>query len=441
MHAVWSSLALRQALLTAALVLLALLGFATASIQAIGETARATLLRTVDTDIAGLADITAGGGLPELERRIADRLALTPSDEPAPLYFLGDDVGHRIAGNLHAMPTVDARVSEARETNGMIVRATRLRGGATLAVGRSLQPISALKARLWAIFGWAALATLVVSLGVALLVASRLGRRLARLNAAFDRFDQGDLAFRAGPAEGRDEVARLTGHVDAHLDRIEKLLRAQREISDDIAHELRTPLVHLDSRLLKALDRNADREVGEELERARADIRSVVSLFDALLDIALAESAGGSGTLRQEIDLSEVAGAVADLYQASAEEAGIIFTTRIAPSVRLRGEAMQLARLVANLLDNAFKYAPRGSRVRLSIAEGPRIVVEDDGPGVPPEEADRIFQRFLRGAAKGNGHGLGLALVTVIAARHGLSARVESASPGARFVVEPVGSA
>jgi signal transduction histidine kinase len=245
----------------------------------------------------------------------------------------------------------------------------------------------------------------------------------------------------SGPARGGDEIARLTGHVDAHLDRIEKLLRAQREISDDIAHELRTPLVHLDSRLLKALDRNADREVGEELERARADIRSVVSLFDALLDIALAESAGGSGTLRQEIDLSEVAGDVAELYQASAEEAGITFTTRIAPDVQLRGEAMQLARLIANLLDNAFKYAPRGSRVRLSVSPGPRILVEDDGPGVPPEDAERIFQRFLRGGTKANGHGLGLALVTVIAARHGLAARVESAAPGARFVVEPVGAA
>ena len=102
---------------------------------------------------------------------------------------------------------------------------------------------------------------------------------------------------------------------------------------------------------------------------------------------------------------------------------------------------MQMARLIANLLDNAFKYAPAGSRVRLTIGAGPRIVVEDNGPGVAPADRERIFQRFIRSAASGNGHGLGLALVKVIAARHGLAARVEDAAPGARFIIEPVAAA
>jgi hypothetical protein len=195
MRGAMSSVAIRQALLTAALVLLAVLGFAAASIQAIGETAHATLLRTVDTDIAGLADIAAAGGLPELESRIADRMALNPSDEPAPLYLLTAADGRRMAGNLRAMPAVDPATSEAGEVNGMIVRATRLKGGATLAVGRSLEPVAAIKAKLWRIFGWAALATLAASLGVG----TRARRRRDRA---------ADRPCRCAPRPDREAAAR-----------------------------------------------------------------------------------------------------------------------------------------------------------------------------------------------------------------------------------------
>lgn len=436
-----ASIVVRQTFASTVIVLCAVVAFAIIAINTTATTMRADLLRTIDTDITGLVDVMAGSGLADLQMRIGDRIALAPSEGVPALYLLADRRGMRLAGNITALPAIDAARSASAEvataTGPALLRATRLRGGLTLVVGRSLAPAIALTRHLADVLALGASITLAAAVAGGLAAAGRLGRRVARLNHAFDRFDRGDLAARANAPVGADEIALLSRHVDAHLAKIEHLFQAQRQISDDIAHELRTPLVHLDTRLLEALDRNADAAVAATLDRARADVRSVVSLFDALLDIAMAESVGGETSAGTCIDMSGVASDIVELYAASAEEVGIDFTWRIAPGIEMRGEAMQISRLIANLLDNAFKYAPPGSRVRLTVAEGPRLVVEDNGPGIASADQKTIFERFRRSIATGSGHGLGLALVRVIAVRHGLAARVEDAEPGARFVIEP----
>ncbi len=436
-----NSIAVRQAVISTLVVLAAVAAFAAIAIGIVDHGARADLLRTIDTDIAGLTDINSSGGTAELQRRIADRTDLAQVEGAAPLYFLADARGERLAGNLAAMPAVDAARSQAVEIGGSdgpaLVRATRFRGGLVLVVGRSLGPALALTRYLRQVFiiGW--IMALLASLLIGFVSARSLARRVTVLNDTFDRFDGGDLAARARASKGRDEIALLSSHVDGHLARIEQLIEAQRQISDNIAHELRTPLVHLDSRLIEALAADPSALVAEQLVRARADIRSIVLLFDALLDIALAEDVNRVG-VHPAVDLSQLATDLAELYAASAEEAGIDFSTRIAPNVALTGEPMQVTRLLANLLDNAFKYVPAGSQVRLTVAPGPSLTIEDNGPGIAAADREVIFERFRRSAASGPGHGLGLALVKVIAARHGLSARVEDAQPGARFIVEPV---
>ena len=316
----------------------------------------------------------------------------------------------------------------------MLVRATRLRPGVSLYVGRSLAPIGKAEAELRWRLGYAGAAAVVGALLVGLVTAWQIGRRAQALNAVFRRFQEGDQAARAGP-QGSDEFGELAANVDAHLDQIARLLAVQREISSNIAHELRTPLAHLDTRLRRALERTEDAATRDALDEARDDIRSIVSLFDALLDIALGEAADQSA--QGIVDLSEIATDLADLYEASADEAGLTFAAEIAPDVKLRGERMQLTRLIANLLDNAIKFVPAGASVRLAIAPGPVITVEDSGPGVAPADRDLIFRRFGRAQSDAEGHGLGLALVKVIATRHGLTVRCEDAAPGARFVVAP----
>jgi len=435
-----NSLAFRHAALIILVVMAATGGFAVASIAVVNQAMRATLLRTIDTDIAGLADVAASAGPRELQRRINDRIAFDPLGLDQPSYRLADKDRRVLAGNLAFDPGAAAATSQTSEIvtprGPVLVRSTRLKGDMTLVVGRSLAPVGAATRamRLYLLIG--SLITIAITTVLTYAISGRLERRIQKLNVIFERFGLGDLGARAGAERRTDEIAQLVGHVNRHLHKAEQLVRAQRQISDDIAHELRTPLTHLDARLLNVIAQSADTSVNLALEKARSDIRSVVSLFDALLDIALAESAGAPGSTAAPVNLSELAADVAELYAASAEEVGIDFSTRISAQVSLVGEQMQLARLMANLLDNAFKYAPGGSRVRLIISHGPVIVVEDDGPGIAEVDHERIFDRFHRGSADGGGHGLGLALVKVIAMRHGLVARVEDACPGARFVIE-----
>ena len=439
MKRLFSSLAVRQAAISTLVVITAIVSFGCFALNGVRHAAHADLLHTIDTDVAGLTDVMMQGGAPEVQRRIADRTAFVSEASAAPYYRLSDSGGHVLAGNLPNLPELDPARSGAAQVwvggDPVLLRATTLRGGLTLIVGRSLAPGIAVERRLGATLVAAAAAVGVLSLAIGLLTAQRLMRRVVAMNRAFARFSQGERTPRPASPKHGDEIDLLAVQVDLHLDRIEHLLIAQREITDTIAHELRTPLVHLDTRLLAALDQNSDEGVARTLDAARADIRSVVSLFDALLDIAITDPPGSAN--RAEIDLSELAADIGDLYTASAEEAGLVFTTRIAPGVAMRGEAMQMTRLIANLLDNAFKYVPAGSRVLLSVAPGPVIVVEDNGCGIPERDREAVFERFRRSVQTGKGHGLGLALVRVIAARHGLVARVEDARPGARFVVAP----
>lgn len=434
------SVAIRQALLTVGLLLAGLTVFAFATIATVRETVHADLLHMIDTDIAGLIDVAEQGGMDELVRRIGDRADISSGWNARPYYLLLAPDSHRLAGNLPEAPPFDPTQSAQGEwsvgSDTIHIRATLLRGHYTLFVGRSETPLNAVsRALVWRLLAAAAL-LLAVAMGVALAMARRLRARVAVLNDTFARFEAGDLNSRPPAATGRDEFDVLGRHVAQHLERNAEFVTAQRRISDGIAHELRTPLVHLDTRLLHLLERaGGDSVLTAELDCARSDIRQIVSLFEVLLDIALTETIEEQHSER--VDLSELAGNLADLYAASAEEAGLAFTARIAPGVELFGEPMQISRMIANLLDNALKFAPAGCSVRMSLAPGPELVVEDNGPGIQEAEREQVFHRFARSKDTGStpGHGLGLSLVRVIAARHGLSIRVEDARPGARFVI------
>jgi len=434
------SVAVRQALVTSSLMLAGLAVFALATIATVRETVRADLLHMIDTDIAGLVDVMEQGGEAELVERIRDRADVSTGWNAQPYYLLLAADGRRLAGNLPLLPQLDpARSQEGTIMAGadpIHVRATMLRGGQALYVGRSETPLAAVTWSLaWRLLAAAAM-LMAVTLGVALVMARRLSRRIARLNEAFARFEEGDLGARPPRETGRDEFALLARHVSRHLARNAEFVVAQRRISDGIAHELRTPLVHLDTRLLHLIELARDDEaLMAEIDAARLDIRQIVSLFEVLLDIALTETVEERHSER--VDLSELVGDLADLYAGSAEEAGLAFTARIAPGIELFGEPMQISRMITNLLDNALKFAPAGCSLRLSLAPGPELVVEDNGPGIREAERERIFQRFVRADQQGSlpGHGLGLSLVRVIAARHGLTVRVEDARPGARFVI------
>ena len=410
--------------------------------QTIRSTLDASARKAVDVDLAGLADIHATSGPDELRRRIADRLAITPRDGSAPHYMLTDAGGAVLAGDIRRWPELDPSVSESGtitvgEGTSAYARATRLAPDLQLLVARETADNGALRQHVAIVFlGGGALFVLIVG-ALGKLAAGRLHWRIQRINDAFRESDD-DRLIAMRPRGRSDEIDELTGHSAAALARQKRLVEAYRDTSDQIAHEIRTPLMHLDGRLTKALAADPGEAVATRLLEGRADIKRLVAMLESLLDIAASKARQGDRHGLKRFDLSEMATRICELYADSAEESGHLFTWDIAPGIRFDGEEMQLTQLVTNLLDNAFKYVPSGGSVHLSLAAGPVLTVADDGPGIGEADREKVFRRFYRSpgdAAGSPGSGLGLALAKAIAERHDLSIAVAPSERGATFVV------
>ncbi len=400
------------------------------------------LQAAVDTDLAGLADIHASGGPAELRARIADRITL--AGDNAGYYLLVDTHGKPLAGNLRQWPRLDAARSEAGRfqalsSRALLGRATVLADGSRLLVARDTAPVDAVLDSLRRSFLIAGLAATVLALVAGLLLARRLRNRLQVISTLHARIERGESAPPLHPPTGHDEIARLTRQTQHMVARLSELIAAHRDVSDHTAHEIRTPLLHLDHSLIRTLEATDDPRVVEPVVKARGEVRSVIRMLESLLDIAGNRAKIGDASGLEDVDLSGLIADLTELYRDSADDAGFQLATRIAPGVYLRGDVMQLRRLVSNLLDNAFKYCPSGTRIHVELQPGPQLVVEDDGPGIPPADRQRIFEKFARvgGGDTHAGHGLGLALAAAIAERHGLHLRLEPSTQGARFVLSP----
>ena len=424
-----------------------LLGLWLLTDRTIRGTLDASAREAVDLDLAGLVDIHASGGQDELVRRIDDRLAIKPADGGTPHYLLSDDRGGRIAGDIAAWPSLDPAISEAGlvrlgEGTEAYARATQLGPDLRLAVAHEAADAAPLLQRVALVFlAGGAVFVLVIGL-FSRLSMDRLRRRITRINAAYREPGRVRLGALAA-AERPDEIDELAAHSASALARLSSLMEAYRDASDQIAHEIRTPLMHLDGRLVKALATDPPPETAKRLLEARGEIRRLVGTLESLLDIAASKAHQGDRHGLKPLNLSAMVERICELYQDSAEESGHAFTWRITPGIKLEGEESQLGRLVTNLLDNAFKYVPDGGRVMLTLDPGPVLVVEDDGPGVPEAERERIFERFYRSEGqRGNlsGSGLGLALARAIAERHRLTLVLEPAASGARFRLSGVAS-
>lgn len=407
----------------------------------VSATLQAEARGMVDVDLAGLVDIYATGGKTELAARIADRIAFNPTEGSAPHYLLADDRGQLIVGDIAVWPPLDAGVSESGviaigERSRAYARAVQLAPNLRLVVARGIEietPVLSSIATAFTV-GGAVFVTLVALLGW--LAARGLARRISRINEAF-REPQGaaNLLATVNVVNG-DEVDELAAHSAAALVRVGDLLAAYKDASEQLAHEIRTPLSHLDNRLVKALDSQPDPVVAERLAEARGEIRRIVQTLESLLDIAASKANRGDRRGLEPVDLSALVTGICELYAGSAEESGLGLDWKVVPGVMIEGDAPQLRRLVTNMLDNAIKYVPSGGRVTVTLEPGPVLVVADDGPGIDPRDRERIFERFYRGQRRSDetsGSGLGLALARAIAERHGLAMTLDDATePGCK---------
>lgn len=412
--------------------------------QTIQETFAASTRESVDVDLTGLVDIYSSGGQVELEKRIDDRLALNPTDGVRAHYLLANRSGKRIAGDLTEWPDLDPAISESGDIaignrSDAYARATLISEDLQLLVAHEQPERSFLLARVSLVFLLGGAVFVGCTALFAQIASVRVRDRVRRVSDAFRRHDEPALDRMAAP-RNPDEIDQIASQASQAVKRARQLTQAYRDTSEQIAHEIRTPLMHLDSRIMKAIARQPDQSTTAELLEARADIKRLVSTLEALLDIAASKADRGDWKGMNPVDFSSTVRQICELYQDSAEDAGYHLKWEIAEDVNVLGDEAQLRRIVTNLLDNAFKYNRPGGDITVSLQPGPHLSVVDQGPGIPAAEREKIFERFYRGTTAGSGtqgSGMGLALARAIAQRHDLYLGICDNEGGARFVLSP----
>lgn len=399
--------------------------------------------QTIAAEIQGLREQYLRRGLIGLRQIVLER---SGGNSGASLYIL-TAVDGRSLGNLQTWPQ-DAARDQGGWLNFGYIRSGRssqargqqiaLQGGWRLLVARDVSDLKAIEATLentllYAL-GLTALFGVIGGAWIARVVLSRLDQ----INQTSQEIMQGDLSRRIPIFGSNDELDELAKNLNAMLGQIEVLMTGMREVADNIAHDLRTPLNRLRNRLEGAmLARETPEETKNSLESAIEEADGLIATFNSLLLIAEAESGAHRDAL-EDVDLKAIALDVVDLYEPVAEERGIRLTLEAPEAARVRGNASLVARAAANLVDNALKYTPQGGRVAVAVEaggqrqDGPELSVKDTGPGIPPEDRERVLDRFVRLERSRNtpGSGLGLSLVAAVARMHGATLELGDAKPG-----------
>jgi signal transduction histidine kinase len=414
------------------------------------------LNQTIDAELKGLAEQYRAGGLDQLVRTVAERSG-TPGNS---LYLVADSEGRRLAGNLSAVsPELwDSLgpvefVYQRPATGGVEKRLAfanvfRLPSGYRLIVGRDIEDRRELGRMVRSAMLWGLGVMALFGIGGGYWVSRKLLARIDALAATTRTIMDGDLTGRLPVTGSGDELDRLSESLNLMLARIEQLMAGLREVSDNIAHDLKTPLNRLRNRVEQALrEPYGEAAYREALERTIEEADGLIKTFNALLSIARLE-AGAGGENREKLDVSALLRDVAELYEPVAEERGIELRAETDAPIFVRADRQLLGQAIANLIDNALKYgAPErssgnGSRPEVELStrtKGPtaEIVVTDRGPGVPVPDRERVLDRFVRLEASRSepGSGLGLSLVAAVARLHGGILRLEDNEPGLRVVL------
>ena len=354
---------------------------------------------------------------------------------------LVDVKGRLLAGNLGRwygeLPAAGDLAFGQMERSGTPVSvrliATRLDDGSRLVVGRDLIELDAIRSVVERALLVSGAVSILLAFFGAQIFRSRLEARIGRIRRTTARIAAGELSSRI-VVMGNDEFARLADDINRMLDRIEALMEGVRHVSNSIAHDLRTPLSRVRSRLDRALQASADpHALVADARLAIEDIDSVISLFDKLLQIAALESGVRAGTF-EKLDLAAIAHDMTELYEAAAEEQGVALRFAGTPTT-IRGDRDLLASALASLIDNAIKYGRTGGRVDVEVATvdgAPALTVRDYGQGVPLEDMDKLTRRFYRVDQSRHlpGNGLGLSIVTAITQLHDGTLALRRLEPG-----------
>ena len=387
----------------------------------------------------------AENDLEDLVAAVNSHAALSPKKEQ--LFSLTDPDGNHLAGNFTAADLPDGFSMFAATMPG-VPADTMYRAysgpvkGKNLTVAFSLSETEDLEEIVLMSFGWATLIITGLAIAGGALLASRVQRRLDGIAATMVDVSHGRLDARIPLIGNGDDIDDVSAQVNAALDRLSALVGGMREVSANIAHDLKTPLNRLQMILESAADKTASgHEVSGDLAEARAESLQINETFDALLRIAQIE-AGARKARFVDLDVGSVIETLGEIYADVAEDDGKSLSAKAPPGDEclVHGDRDLLMQMFANLVENALRHGPKGTAIELLVSRrGDRVLAEvgDNGPGIPAEEREKVFQRLYRldSSRSTPGSGLGLSLVRAIADLHGATIALEDRQPGLTAIV------
>ena len=394
-----------------------------------------------------LAEVHRRSGLAGLADQITRRINFRTK---GPIFYLLQAPNSRVVvGNLPGMPPVNGVIDFEPRQDSPEAEAERpklmgfgltLPDGSFLLVAQDSTRLTDMQHAIVRAFAWASGLALLLAIAGGALLGTNFLRRIDTITRTSRAIMEGDLSARIPVRGTHDEIDQLIVSLNAMLARIQQLMDGLRQVSSDIAHDLRTPLGRLRQQLEDARERattTADYQAATEAAIEEAD--ELLATFSALLRIAQVE-AGAQRSAFAAFDLSGLVKSLGETYEPVAEDAGHSLDVAVQDGISFTGDRQLLAQLLTNLLENALRHTPEGTRVFLGLARtdsGVEIVVADNGPGIPDAERDKVFDRFYRldRSRSTAGSGLGLAMVKAIAGLHGLSIRLEDPKPGLRVIL------
>ena len=408
---------------------------------------REQLQATVEADVEGLIDQYNSGGI----RGLANALQRRSLQPDANLYLVTNMAGQPLAGNVRNVPGyvlaeerwVDTAYGSLAAGGAFdktaLVKVSILPGAFRLLVGRDLKQTDEVRRIIWRTSIWTMLGVGLLWLLVSLLISRRVLRRVDAMAETGRAIMSGDLTERLPVAGTNDELDNLAISLNAMLHRIERLMRGLKDVSDNIAHDLKTPITRLRNRAEETLrTAGTPDEFREGLGQLTEEVDGIIRIFNALLLIARAE-AGNLEKAFEPVDAARIARDVAELYEPSAAEARLRLAVDAPKTLPMLANRELVGQALANLLENAIKYAGPGARTitlrAMPVGGAVELEVRDDGEGIPAACRDKAVARFERLGRADQGSGLGLSLVQAIAHLHGGTLALEDAAPGLRAML------
>jgi signal transduction histidine kinase len=403
-------------------------------------TQRAALMSANDADIATVANGFLDEGIPEAVEVVKQRLGSPALSRPLrPDFYMAieNEQGQQLAGNLPQLPRTIGIFTTRFGQSVILGRGVEVTKGVYLFVGRDTAQLTATRERILRAFFWVVLGAIVIAVVGGLFLGVRFMRRIDAIAATCKGIIAGRWDERI-PLLGReDEWDRLAGAINEMLNRISALLENLRQVSSDVAHDLRTPLTRMRNRLEEARAKSTSiSEYSAAVDTAIDDTDQLLAMFSALLRISQVE-AGARLSSFSLVSLTDVLENIYQMYLPVAEDYQHSLISNCQKDIGIRGDAELLTQMFSNLVENAIRHTPEHTRIQIVLKSDGKLVtasIIDDGPGIGSSEHEKVLRRFYRVSSSRSaaGHGLGLALVAAIAQLHHAKLTLSNANPGLR---------